>query len=502
MEQNSGKPDIFQSSNSYKSHLAYLSNYKEKRIPMANLKNNEVQLSASTSIQITFDIPKLVVNNLSRSIIDFNFTVPAHTTGTKYSHVHLQPNLFRNYSFGNSSSKMVELQNADVYCDMHRHRYSRKQLENNDPSSMFFVKHSDDENINYVTKPYLPYNLSGKDQSVQVGAEKGEIGSFERYVSASPLGADMTVHVAWPLSIFKSTLFDMDKDLVFNETMQLTFDSQFLDRMIWGSDGLSGKKNPVQHSGTPKLFNVYLRLAVQDNKQIAEAVKAQMLGTGIELNMPWIQGYKKSTGQGATSNNLSIDFNNNSGDKLKEIVSGFYNSSSYNFAFDRSNIQGTKIKSLKTSLNADNLQFNGPVVCYNGSRHSFVNPAANSWTVASASAGGTQSGDDWKYHEQILKNTPFWNYRLYQNNWLWIETFGLDRSENLDNQSVRDIDIDDGLPLDPYNQNYTMEIETPNASPSTTTDNNYGLGSGTLDVYIFGHFTRKMVIDQNGFRRV
>ena len=172
----------------------------------------------------------------------------------------------------------------------------------------------------------------------------------------SKLGLDTTattVNYAIRLSLIKNSIFSLDKDLFFNETMLIKIVWNVRDAVGFYSAAEDGPETtPGVLSGDVAISKLYLYLAMERNPLLAAAVIATVQNTGMIVNCPYVYSFKNIPGA-STSQNISIRLNRSNGTHLKKIIHSILPATeTLNNRFDRS----TVVTSYYTSLNNQRLQ--------------------------------------------------------------------------------------------------------------------------------------------------
>lgn len=246
-------------------------------------------LALNSTSECTFQIPP-VVHNLSKSRLEFDITVAAQT---KWGFIHLP---------GPIHALQLQTQSGITLCDIVDFRSYVKGVV------PYTIKY--DEWRSDLPSSQQPVNLLARVDFIGDGAfAKGEqeshnIGSggavenqaqkWDAYCVARTAGVDataFTINYSIELGRIPHTIFSQEADLylaneqlvmrvVFSPTVEFTFQA---------NDGaLAGAAAATVVS---TIANVALRLAYQDNSEVAALVKQKVLTSGLEFNIqyPWLR---------------------------------------------------------------------------------------------------------------------------------------------------------------------------------------------------------------------
>lgn len=139
---------------------------------------------------------------------------------------------------------------------------------------------------------------------------------------------DMCVRVRLPLKMFYGTMLCMDKDLYFNEQLRLTI--RWNQGAKWGYLSATSPQSvaaaSIDLAEPPTISNVKLRVAVETNDAISNALVARVMGgEGLNLRIPFTYAYKSTSSTSANDTNAIIrKLNHGHGSKLLRVVAGLF----------------------------------------------------------------------------------------------------------------------------------------------------------------------------------
>ena len=486
---------VIQSSSNYQTYDGFLSKIRYARIPLVGASNS-LTISLNSVNLGEFRIGGGTVFNLGKSYIGYNYTVQAAGAGL-YNVVHeCGQDLCQWISFGDASNvNLVDIQHADRYVKMVRSLRTSKEEFNA----------LDRENANFRSgslrsSNVLPFSRDGTTAGLQnaCSVDYNEV----QYLRIAPnANQALTVNRLLPLNAFKDSFLSMDKNMVFANESFLRFNSQYASRLCFTTttpaNPHSGAADIASGVAPPQFNNVYLYLALEKNDKLVEQVKSKMLGGGIKMSIPYQYGYRNVGPAGGTTSSLQLTLTQQFGRKLKRIITAPFNGNSEvsQYTYDHSNVNGTKVSSVRSALDSVPMQ-DYPLVPFNAEES--INPLTTfTFPTALGTGTGTIQGDDYRYHRQMLMGSAMPSYSEYQSNWFFSDNFGLNPMIKNDSQSVDDSDIDDGLTLVGVNKVYNVQFENVYAA---TAANNYGGASGIIAYYTFVYFVKDIIIDREGIK--
>lgn len=389
---------------------------------------NTVSATTTGGAESIFTIPTSVVN-LSRSYISFTVTAPASAVGkiawfftnvaSFWRQVQVYPdggpylcdlNYADNYTniVWPQSSKMEEFLNYELYTTQDT---AAEGLTKSGPGRIL-----------------RPSNTLASDNYRHDGATGAtsnytEMQYFANRQNAATITSFM---VRLPLSAFKNTILELDKDLYFGRNLKLRFVWNAGTKIAFTSTDAS---NPT--TGTAALAvdiaitNLQLYLAKESNVTISKQIIDIFNKEGMEVLTPYVWGSKLNVGT-SESQTINARFSQPHGLRLKKIIySAYNNTETSSTSYDHTNgsadlvTSGAKISSFYTTLDGNRLQdFN-------------VNCA---------------QFEDWLLMQNKLRGSLIQNARVYNYNWFWEDDFSFEASQVKD-PSLDQNNIVSGLDL-------------------------------------------------------
>jgi hypothetical protein len=246
-----------------------------------------------------------------------------------------------------------------------------------------------------------------------------------------------------PMHAFKDSIWAMDKDIVFPEVMVMRIVFGPAQRMGWGGTSATDPTiAPTALANPITINNLNLYLAVEKNDTLAGIVRNAVNTTGVKLLIPYVYVYKNSLA--ATNQNISLRFNRGHGKNLLSVITAPFATASYilNTTYDNSNVissvsagaqnptggQPTKVQYYQTYLDQIPMQVS-QVNCGN-------------YMFSGAANNGGIAGDDYRENAKYLKDTPFLDQAVYNQNWFHQDKFYEDSKS-----SVPGTNLDKGMSL-------------------------------------------------------
>lgn len=244
------------------------------------------------------------------------------------------------------------------------------------------------------------------------------------YFSVSAVNAAQQVQYMVPLgSLVPESLFSMDKDLMFPETLVITMNlapSREVGFLGTGATNpITGAAALTAPAGVNTYSNLAIYIAVEQNQVIKQQVASLIESGRFTMNLPYIHYYYNNR-NGGGQQAISLRFNNAHGKRINSIVHIPYNAAGTpHLVFDNTNFGSQKVSQFYTTTNNQrNLDFN--LTCSDADDTSLP---TTSWLAVRDYLQGTISGmnenvylsnffiyesyDDMKYG--VDGATPSWN---------------------------------------------------------------------------------------------
>jgi len=460
-----------------------LPKYRYARIPLNNAPSGQVVWQPSGNTLLEWKLSASTVHNLSRSFVAYQYTLPA--VALNYGLVAQNAFDFQYAYFGDGSGLgIAELQSAGNWVNTIRPVRTKLQdmLTMDQLHEMFPCNQLNSSNIIPFSRDGL---LAGTDNAASVSYLE------QQYLSISPnVNTAMQVNRYVPLNAIKDTIFDQDLDLVYGQDMYIRLTTQYLTKMC-GYTTTPANPNAAASftnvSASITASNVYLYLAIEVDEDLCSSLLSDLSRGSMKLSIPYTYAYRFNSAAQSSSANISMTLTKNYGRAVKRIVFVSYAGNEYSFpyAWDHSNVNGTKISSFASSMNGRPLT-DQQVICYNP--NSSIIPTGTGFTSSEVNYAM-----DYREARKFLAGSCLLNYSVFQTNWLYADQWGVPCSDTKESM----------IPIARINSGYDLlhsgdsvwaaQVQTPALQTAT----NAYYSSGLVN-YVFVTFLRTLQILPNG----
>jgi len=357
--------------------------------------------------EITFDISSRVIN-LSRSVLTFTMTIPAPGVD-RFNWVYETMSAISRIRFSTEGGQ-------DLVSLNYLSEYLYTVLPREMKMSNFLT--------NDATDRLYPSNSLVAANPKSVGGA-GDVNYVEpRYLAVGGNNTATTVQVRFPLKYIVNTLFGIDKDLYFKETMKLHLTLASTDRVFFTSaDAADPTDTPQNPNVAVPITNMNLYLAVESDEDVAKMVQGIVNGQGLHVPFPYVAEKLESSQLGSTQVASVTLSKQNGGTRLQKVYySAFGNDLKTNRAYDNSNVAGVRVTSFQTKLDDQPLtEFEVRVT----------------------------DGMDFALQKEYLEGSVLANRSVFQSRWSWVDDFSqLQKNNGEDHLSVPKENLLSGKPLD------------------------------------------------------
>ncbi len=466
----SGKPDNLNFS-VYEQHNG---RYRNRKMPVSNLANATVPLSAASTTLLEWKLPANSVFNLGRSTIDYNITVPAGGAGTFIWNFEDTAEIVSSIQLCNASGVyLTDLQYASNYVAAARKvDMAKGDFESADFTGGLYKGAADPTKNFFPPGAAMPYStVAGAVTNVYgqpaAAAVKTALTSFEsQYARVAQAAA--TAHTfarSLPLSAFTHTAIGMDRDYIFPEDLYIRLNVAPSSKVAFTSTSQTdptANPAPLAPNAQPTINTITMNLAMQIDPLVEASILAKFLSGQLSFLIPFQYGWRNSTATGEAS--IQLQLNNGYGNRLKRLLHvPFAAAESVNTAYDHQNLSGSKVVQYQTMLDGAPLQ---------DSKLSCSQPVV----------GGSINMDDWRENRSLLRGSDIESSLAYYFNWLHIDAFSQPKRGSV---HVPDENILEGLDLSmPRQWTFTATTAVP------------------LTHYTFGKFSRQVVSTPLGLQVV
>lgn len=464
----------------YKDVDLNVSRIRYARIPLNNLTGNTVLFAPTSSNLLEWKLPALTCFNLKRSKIAMQYTIPAGGAGN-WTVVPEDGCEFRNISFGDGSGlNICDINYCDAYVN-HRRPVETNMVDfltNDQLDELYPCNQLNTSNI-------FPFSRDGTTAGVENASSNSYLEQQHLRFSTAPNTA-LTINRMFPLGMFVNSFLALDKDVVFGTDMYLRGMTNLLQRMaFYTNTPANPNANQTPLNAAVTATNCYLLLAVEENINIRSSLLKALSENKIRMSIPYPFSYRFGSQSGSQTANLSLTLTKNYGRGVKKITFTSYNGQELvgPYAYDHSNVNGTKISQIQTSMDGRPLT-DYVLNCYNP--NSTINPTGVGWNNVQSFA------DDYREACKYLNGSCIQNYAAYQNQWFYCDSWGV--PEKLDDVGVPTENINDYLDLQQSGDHvYAVQALSPAPTQATSNCNAQGLIN-----YVTPEFTRTLSILPQG----
>ena len=223
------------------------------------------------------------------------------------------------------------------------------------------------------------------------------------YIQTSTDAQASVKYYSIPLNVISETIFELDKDLWFGETLLMTLNVSPLAEIVYRTEGAGSVANAPQTNAkapigsTNRLSDIILYLAVEQNVVIKKQVMDLVQAGKFKMILPYVHYYlnpRNSSG----NNSVSLRFNRGHGEYLRSILHIPVNGgATSNTVYDSSNVNGAKItRYFTTTQNMRDQDFDA--LCNDVD----TSLASSAWTLIRDKIRGTVAG--------LNENSYFYNF--------------------------------------------------------------------------------------------
>lgn len=363
--------------------------------------------------------------NLSKSVLHFTIT-PVAAGGTDVNYLYMDAlTCFRQIQlYDQQSTLLCDIQDIAPYTKVvWMSETPKDEFDNYDTAyggvgSGRFLRKSNgnaaaavaDEAIGtYTRRP------TGDDVQASISYDEKAYIIYGGANTATPI-----LDVSIPLSALYNTIFSVDKDMYFPQSLTL--------RLVWNSAGNVGFSSDAVHApltGAAALVsadvqNLALYVCQEKNQMIVNQLKEKVMTSGLSFPIPYVYSYRTLSAQTAQQGS-SIKLSAGNGQKLLKIYHTILPSAPAAYAVYNNSRTSTTLVNYYSQINGDRLtQFN----------------------VALA------SHEDWLLIQEKLQGSITLNENIYRYNWFWCDDFtGQEKlaiKKPLDDNEIKGLPLTEG----------------------------------------------------------
>lgn len=241
-----------------------------------------------------------------------------------------------------------------------------------------------------------------------------------------------------PMDLFKGTVFECDKSVLFGEVLVLKVKLATKDDLGFTSpeDNQPANDNVASLANDITFSNIYCYVSQDRNSSVISALNAQVQSSsGFSLLVPYPSVFQNQ--RSSTSQNISLRLNKSHGSALRKIQSVCYSTDAKkNYRYDHHNtVAGQTVSEYHTTINN------------------------NRTTEYNVSVGINL---DWIEHKQRSKETTIYDKSIYRHNW-FIEDDFVNYADKESDLKTRDTNVFGGIDLSSEIR-YDVNATTANAT--------------------------------------
>lgn len=395
----------------------------------------DVTVSVSGGQESLFQIPAKQVFNFAKSHLCLKYTVPA-TAAYNRAFMNCMPLIRQLQLYGTNGVMLCDLNFANNYTrvvwdpetDLKEFltydvpevvaTTAAALLQNPINTGAGFLL-----NRNNATAP-----LTQRPAMIQYGSALNYTEAQYVMVSGNGVNSGLIINIDMPLELYKNTVFALDKDLYFGQTLTMRIVWEGANRIYYlGNSDVNPDAGPPSAPTLPvAINNLSLYLAVQKNPSIISSLVSQVQ-SGMTMILPWVNSYINNLY--GTSQSVQIKLTKSDGKRLCKIYhSIFNNTTTTNVAYDINNLGNAA-----SALSGDSAKVYQYYTLLNNGRLQQFNV-------------DTTQLDDWKLHKEYLIGSVIQMPDIYEYNWFHCDNFtgipAIESKKLQNNEAGLDLSID------------------------------------------------------------
>ena len=423
----------------YKQKILSSPYYKYQKLPPQSAAS--VQISATGGNDTVFECP-VKVFNLSRSWLEFVLN-PTAAPALNYNYMHLgvlSPWQQIQVISKTTGKILLDISNFQMFSKlMFQAEVTQEEFNNQDTgfdsnSIVSFLRPNLSPNL--AATPTISFTVKGQ---FGLRAADGSLPAvYFKEASYCELGTVATATPIFtckvPLGLIKESILEVDKDLFFNDVLQIRFVWGAHYKVGWMSTSATDPTNgatPVALAGPINVSSLSLYLAVEQNEAIANEIKNTVLTQGLRIPIAYPTSIRNVITNN-TQHTVTILMNQTHGTRLLKI---YHTMLTLNGG---SNPTEQYYTAYNISL-ASNVYANG----------SYFYCQLDSNRIEDQNVNLSML-EDWMYIQSKLKNSITYDSGVYRENWFWVEDFSTIDSiaSNINENDIRGIDMGNGRRFD------------------------------------------------------
>jgi hypothetical protein len=386
-----------------------------KVLPQSGVQTGSVQIN--NGFDITFELPPVALN-LSRSYLYVDLELESQAGNYTWMHKTVPP-IEAIEIMTRGGQRLLSLSdNANVYSQV---------------VGTADIRYDEFDNNDTDYHPFAPtLSVAGSQPQPGNGATGGfkSYADFEYCKSFNTTASTADVRLMIPLNVFKHTICDLDKSLLFNEILVFKIRLARASQLLWeGTSATNPDTGATTITDGYKFTNMALYVSQERNSAVVESLTQQVNSdSGFSLLCPYPSLFRNQR-NAATSQSVTVRANKSHGQSLKSIKYVCYDSDDNEKYFYRDNGGERSITNYYTAVNNQRLQeFN---------------------------IDATRD-EDWLIHKIKVRGTPIANAGIYKYNWFHQDDFtNFDTKED----DIRDLASTDTNALSGLNLNQEVRLD-------------------------------------------
>ena len=426
--------------------------YKQKILSSPYYKYQKLPPQSAAAVQITttggndsvFELPPKVFN-LARSFVTFILNPPA---GTNVNFMHLgaitpfQQVQVISKTTGKLLMDLSQFQNFTkviFQSAISQEEFLNQDLAYNNRGIVTFLRSCNSPNITITTAAPPVTNASfitPGSYGLRV-IDSSPVFEYYNEQSYSEVGtaatADPIFYCKIPLGLIKESILEVDKDLFFNDVIQIRFVWGTLNKV--GFNGVLATPSTVNttaaFSGPINVINLNMYLAVEENQELAKQIKETVMTKGIAVQIPYPTAVR-NTITNNSQHNITLLMNQTHGSRLMKIYHCMLENDGANNPTEQLNL-------------AYNFNLSGNAIAAG----SYFYCMLDSERIENYNINVTNY-EDWLFIQDKIKNSITYCSGIYRYNWFWIEDFSTVNANSSENEDsdIRGLEMGNGHRFD------------------------------------------------------
>lgn len=327
-----------------------------------------VAISATSNVEVVFDLPAGSVFNLSKSMLRYDTTIPAGSTGYTAALVNTPP--IQSVALRTRGGKyLCNIENLQHYWKMVRYFSEPADAFQNRPQvgTAATIANAKLKGVNHYWNPSnalsstapaavtVHSNKIGDDGLLVIPAGLKHYSSAVEWITSGSLAAN-AMYNELKLGDLCFSFFGVDRDFFSAEALQLVVSVSAWDNWVFGHSAEATLADPLTVPCTPTITNLGLYLALEANPLVKQSIIDKVMSSSLNMLIPYPYLYRTNIGT-ATSGVITQRLNPGHGRSLLRIMSAeSLTTDSLNKRANFYNVDGAKTEVFHTELDSIRLQ--------------------------------------------------------------------------------------------------------------------------------------------------